>query len=544
MTQPLAGWMQEAASTGGNLSTQIQALAGANGVDLSNPLISQNLHDVLATAKAEGIDALNLGQEQLSRVKTLFESFNQVYNSHSMQGAANAVAQSIGAARQFVTSNHELSGALGATQGLVTAFANASKNGSTNPIDLVAGLSGPIMAAAVAAGAASMGVGAAVVAVIAIADELLDAAGVFGAPKPGFTVGGPAAPPWEYTGSSQTPTMTINGTVVYDDHNVQVISPTDRQDWRHFPEPNNKDDSFWFSLYGPKTNFTQWRGAAWIVNPNLGDAGSDNNNMFLKMWRDMAEKMTGAPDSFTHTPMSSLFPEWWAANLSMMPGVRSFQGATLDAEKLNALQNFTHAFFQAWKANKEWWLNGRQGGADLDVLAHLITLWNRSHDPGEGLDVQPEYPSQGEFLGPSRLYWVTLINSLRTGGKTSVLGPDGSSVHLHTGPEKHMPSKIAQALQARGAARRAAAARQINLPHLNPQIVALPLGPLAQAMGPQKMPTRIHLLEAAIERTVHRYERYLPAAVGLVAVPFVGPIGLIGVAATGGWLLKDKLKKK
>lgn len=414
----------------------IMSKAQAMGIPITGDVTSA-IASIQAEAAKEGLDPTSL--EVVTRAGTLFDEFHSIATNPSWTGAAT---EALKAARSFVSRNHEMTGAIDVATGLVGAFANAA-SGKETPADMVATFAGPLIAAAVAAGAVSAGVGAAIVGVVAIVAEILDAAGIFGHTNPGIHI----CDGFDYTGGGN-PTLVIGCTAIFEQG---PISPGSKN-WRSFPNPNNSADAWWFTPNkNPKGTYADWGGARWIPNPSfmVGDDG-----MWAKMFTQLGQQLGLTFDQF-RTPMAQMFSDYFlvtrplvlagdsvgglfgagqAAGMALATAAAKATNSLMSDEQRTAVHGFNAAFVQGWKANKEFWINGRKGNTDAAVLASVALLWNRAHEPGQGV----EYVPAGNAVGVP--YWQTQITPIvnqppqSSGPFDQVLSADGTRLHINTGP--------------------------------------------------------------------------------------------------------------
>jgi hypothetical protein len=111
---------------------------------------------------------------------------------------------------------------------------------------------------------------------------------------------------------------------------------------------------------------------------------------------------------------------------------------------MQAFTQFNAAFFNAWRANKEFELNGLKSQPDWHVLKTLVKAWNRAHEPGVGYDFvhQDVHYSNGSSgcSSPYVPYACSLVTQVvnQTAGDDAdaALIISGRNVHIHTGPKK------------------------------------------------------------------------------------------------------------
>lgn len=376
------------------ISAPTAALATSLGIDPTDPSIAGALNDIAAQATAEGEgSALEIGQRQA----TLLHSFSDIYSR-----GTTAAQDALTAAKAYVGQNHTIAGAIDTASGLVSAVDAASHGAS--PAALVTDFTGPLMGTLVLSGALTAGAGAAITGIVAAAGALLDALHVFGdPPPPGQNIcGSYVNPPPDY----------VIGCAYYDDSSGPQ-SP-DSPYWRRFPEPANVvDAATWFSIN--YQNNTLWRDAHW--GGHIGQRLIDS----------------AFPD-YTHVSMLTSTPPTTLA----VPGTSFVIPVSMLPEDLQTLYEFERAYFTAWKANKEYWLNGRKGGTDAQVLEQAVRIWNRAHLPGKGTDVYPDGP----------MYYTTQIKNVASNNAHDfrIVSKDSKGIHLNTGPlqkkVKVMPAPI------------------------------------------------------------------------------------------------------
>ncbi len=372
-------------------------LGATLGVPTNDPSIAAALSSVAAQAQAEGGDAL----EVAARQATLLQSYSDIFK----QG--NVDAQSaLKAAEAYVGQNHTIAGAIDTASGLVGAV-EASQRSGTTPVDIVSNFSGPLMGGIVLSGELTAGAGAAITAGIAVAAALLDKLGLF-APPSGQNIDGQYFDP--------PPDFVIGSMGVYvDDKHAPSIAPGSAL-WRRFPEPSNPSDAGWFAPAPSSTGvliISEWRGAKW-----MGPLWSAGKRMVDVAFSDYAAASTLAPVSTTPKVLGLALP------------------ALTLPEQLQAVGEFSRAYFTAWKANKEYWLNGRKGGTDAQVLEHAVRVWNRAHEAGKGIDLR-------QAASP---YFASQIGGLVSSPSGSdVMSRDKLGIHLNTGPlkKKTTPTKKA-----------------------------------------------------------------------------------------------------
>jgi len=468
--------------------------AAALGIPVTDPSVSGAIQSVQQAAISEGLDPNSL--ETITRVSTLFNSYKQLYGQMTT-GTANAAQTALSAARSFVTQNHELTGAINTAQGLVSAFSDAA-SGKATPQDVAANFAGPAIAAMVAGNVLAPGLGAAIVGGVAIVSQLMDQLGLFGH-APGFQVCD------NFSVTTPTPPNFVIGCVAVFDSSGPITPKS--VNWRSFPEPKNSADAWWFAAVNNSSpGYVDWRNARWIYDRT---ALSSDTKMLTNLGTQayIGGKFLIANQAVTATPILSAFPEYVLV-MQYAPTM------AMTSEQSSAVKNFNSAFVQAWKANKEFWLNGRSGADDPTVLTHAAEIWNRAHLPGAGIDIAAGAPG---------LYWSSLIPQVVNSAATDVLSMDGTKLHLNTGavrtvkPVAAAPAKPAITIHLGSAPAAAPAVAAPSATAAAPVVYVAPPAPPEPAW-----------LQVA---------PWVPALVGIAAFSTVGLLGpIVGVIGTATWL--------
>lgn len=296
---------------------------------LADPDFAQAWGQVQNQLTAEGSTAIGV----INNAKSTFLS------AYTQLGTAASYLQSgqlAEAAKQFTMAGQTVAGAVN----MVTGLVNAQKGGITPQAGLAITQTfiGTMIGVGVAAGSVSAGVGAAIVAAITGLIALLQAAGLFNdQPLSGQQICGTVFNP--------PPSFAVGCIAVYPNDPNNPANDPGAIAWRKFPDPNNAADAAWFSL-DQGVEIGQWQGARWNNPPvALGSAvGVRPIDSAFDVYRQFECEIARRPDD-----------------------------------------EFLAAFFSAWKANKEYALNGLKAQPDWQVLLHLIRVWNFAHQGPVGI---------------------------------------------------------------------------------------------------------------------------------------------------------------
>jgi hypothetical protein len=329
------------------------------------------------------------------------------------------------AAASFTMVGNTIAGAVNTVEGLVSAVSSGSVPQAMNA---VIGLVTSVVPAAAAAGAVSLGVGAAIVIGAALVEGLIS--NMFGSqPTPEGSVGN-----CPYYGSGGAPTILVNYAWSW---GKPVPTGPSNALWRRFPDPSNSSDAGWFVSYnrngqldlGGDTKTWWWAAGQQNV--------SDEWYACLTMPQDSGKRPI---DQLCYENGNSVYHhlECEAAIAKAVPQ---------DGSPAAALAKFQQAFFAAWKANREWGLNGLPQRPDVAVLQQTLVLWNNAHGSSQTVTIKP---SQDAPLGavapcPSPQLWSLLHQSL-TPYAAILLGQSGGdmaggvlvngNIVLNAGPSK------------------------------------------------------------------------------------------------------------
>jgi hypothetical protein len=191
-----------------------------------------------------------------------------------------------------------------------------------------------------------------------------------------------------YTSCNPTPSWAVGCVCVWQSGS-QTIAPGSAA-WRSFPDPNDPADAAWYVPNGRGVG--DWKGATFG-----GDA---------------------SPYARGTRPIDIAFPE--LAQIER------------DAQSGGDLGPFLQAFMAAWKANREYSLNGLNPQPDSTVLIHTARIWNKSHSDSSGVDI-PYDPNANNIYSPNP-YVQSLVQDAVRANPPDVL--NGFAVHVNTGPGK------------------------------------------------------------------------------------------------------------
>lgn len=384
----------------------------------SNPDFQNGWNTVQSQLQSEGVTAASPGAaaDLLQAAQLNYqESFTGIISNNIDAAAAGTVGNM---AAQFTIAGHTVAGAVNTIQGLV----QTAQTGT--PLEIVTAFTGTLLPIAAGLGIATAGVGAAIVAAATLVFDLLDS--VVGTHKPPT---GQQIEPGCYTGADPAagiapPAFTIDYVMFLADvpqgaHSggTAILSPGTSQ-WRRFPSPNANPEWFQVPTYGP------W-GNSFVSRMYGGE-------FVACLW----DKSRGGIDpTISWRPIDLAFGvyrylECEQSALSSDPNVAQFQ----------------QAFFSAWKANKEYALNGLAPQSDAQVFLHTLRLWNASHDgsttvvlPNAGFSPSDDRSSplfQGACPGSSAPYFSYLVEEALPAAESGLVSPDGSTLVLNSGASK------------------------------------------------------------------------------------------------------------
>jgi hypothetical protein len=241
-------------------------------------------------------------------------------------------------AAQFIQASQTALGAVQSVSGIVNAVTHAS-----NPQAALAAantITGTLVAAAVALGAVSAGVGALIVAGVGLALEALS--DIFGSPPP-FNVCG--------TGLDTKPSIVVG--CAFSMTAVQVAPNATA--WRTFPDTSAPSDAGW---YDPPANVTS------SIALELG-----NNSPIITWHGDVWYGGTYNAADDGDRLIDRAFPNYHAAVELQLPA----------STNTSTFADFQRFYIGAWTANQAFALNGLQPQSDFQLLLHVVAVWNRAH---------------------------------------------------------------------------------------------------------------------------------------------------------------------
>lgn len=343
-------------------------------------------------------------------------------NGDPLVGAAQAASQVVATGSTILGAVHTISG-----------LVDAAEHGT--PTQIVQAFSGAMLAAegiAVATGAVTAGVGAAICAGIALATDVID--DLISSPPVVDTIGtcsitDPAAvPPW------------VIGVVypVMNPHIQPVTGGPSSSMWRKFPVAANVPDAWWFTFVGiiDATTGQQTAGTVPWITPGGWQSGGSYDQ-----WASCGGNGIRPIDA-AYAQYHQLECDIIAANQTLaLPAPGPGEAAT-------AYANFTQAYYAAWAANQEFALNGlgKSVQSDPTVLIHVANHWNNAHAPGVGLEIDaPPNSSSSQAIAwnttcsstlPANAYIHLLVGDLRSqsGSDSDSILTGGQTLHLNTGP--------------------------------------------------------------------------------------------------------------
>ena len=348
-----------------------------SGMQAGGDQFTSAWNDIQTQLSSEGA-----GTDAINDAKASFaDSYNQF--SQSVAGsAASDIGSAIDGAKQYVLAGKTIAGAISNVQNLVRDIQDGAP-----PIATANAFIGTLVGIAVAAGAVSAGVGAAIVTAVALVAEVLSNFFNLGS-SPGYNICGSTY--------SNQPNWVVGCVAAYGN----VINTSNDSDWRRFPNPTNGADAVWFCAGS---------GQAGSSNPGMEGCGSyfnwpSNNSV---NWAP-----AGFPD--VYRAIDRAFPmyhhlECEHIQAQAITSVQIPQGAQQVSEQVGPLQitvtpetqafaNFQKSFFTAWQANQEYILNGLKPQPDWQVLLHAARIWNAAHEKGNGYSLQAQGGSSSAYI--------------------------------------------------------------------------------------------------------------------------------------------------
>jgi hypothetical protein len=297
------------------------------------------------------------GNPDIYDAATDFQSAYQQIGFATAQVDPGTIASS---AAQYVLMGRTAIGALAGVGGLLGAAASGTLTPQAAQ-QFTGMLVSGATSIAVGSGIVTAGVGAAIVAGIALLESVIDQfipnvvaqVGNCGLPsKPQIVVG----TMWSYDAPSNP---------------AGPSSPY----WRKFPNPQSSDDAQWFSQPSPEHIY--WSSGQQQFNWYICNTATGTDPLpqrFIDyawpIYRQLeCEASAGAA----------------AANLQI-PSTPTPGGPYTQAQI--AFAQFQASFFAAWKANQEYALNGLTVQLDYQVLLQTLRFWNNSHSNAQTMQLQ------------------------------------------------------------------------------------------------------------------------------------------------------------
>jgi hypothetical protein len=348
--------------------------------------------------------------QQIDNAASRFVQTYQQLNATSIIGDGS---DPVSAAAGFVSVGSTIAGAAGVVGSLVSA---ASSGSVPKALNSIMGLVVAAAPAAAAAGAVSFGVGAAIVAGAAIVEGVLSQ--LFGSPpQPEGSVGNCA-----YYGNSGPPTITDNYVWSWPAGGIVSGGPGNGA-WRRFPDPAVPTNSGWFAPYtmpGQVSEVGATQTWMWSGSPQ------GHVDQWYACFTIPTDDGKRPIDQACYEQGSSVYHHL-ECEISLANGAGS------------ALAAFQIAFFAAWKANREYGLNGLVQRPDWEVLQQTLILWNNAHSSSQKITIQPsnEAPLGATVGCPSSItpYVSILLGQSAAKMSGSFLLPNGGA-SLNIGPIK------------------------------------------------------------------------------------------------------------
>ena len=358
-------------------------------------------------------------------------------------------------ARDYVLLGKTIAGAVSTIEGLIQDM----NNGTVTPA-VVGSFIGTMVGLGIAFGVVSAGVGAAIVGAVGAIVALFQQFGLF---QPGPSGGG----------NQQICTAGADGSDVYIGQNGPVYSSGSLQiddsryrlgytirclaayvvdpqhcriepssyAWRHFPNPGNPNDSAWFKFGAAGGgNGSGQPDGVW----QFGWGGTGNNVVIYSMgWSKPNDSNAFA--NLNIRPIDAAFTYWRYLECRMDQVQRGESQLGLSGNDQAMMLDFERAFFQAWKANEEYALNGLQPQDPGQVLINLVRLWNMAHNGPSITISQVDCPAfQGGCPDPlTPLYMNYVASAMSYLQNTDQALTDGNgNLVVNFGTRKNVPARI------------------------------------------------------------------------------------------------------
>jgi hypothetical protein len=283
-----------------------------------------------------------------------FDSLSPTLNS------IGSPQQLLSSCTQYALLGTTIGGAVDMVGGLIAAEQTGT---AAQAPQLVESFTGTMIGLAVASGAATAGVGAAIVGAVTVLMTIMQSAGLFSTGPTGTSIPGCATNSKGQTVTYSSPPDWSLGPPVCAGFNGSRNAPGTFS-WRNFPNPGDPVDQYWFIVPGGS-------------NTGSPDGQSIAGNTIL--WKGL--RVTGPILASNGGPalMDLVFPNFSSIGVVFIQNPFGAGENTAFSQLPNQVQDFHRSFFAAWKLNQEYILNGLTPQPDWAVLYHTINLWNRAH---------------------------------------------------------------------------------------------------------------------------------------------------------------------
>lgn len=359
------------------------------------------------------LDAEGANTTVVSAAKSAFSSSFDSLAPHldSIGGSQ----QLLNACTQYTLKGTTIGGAVDMVGGLISA----AQSGTPAP-QLLESFTGTMITVAIASGALTAGIGAAIVGAVTGLVTLLQAAGLFGG-SPGVSI--PGCPAGETYKTA--PDWAIGCTAAYGGKNTPGSFG-----WRHFPNPGNPTDAGWFTPPGTDQDsgsaIQGWRGLTIASGPGLAAivSGGGGSPLVDAVFPNFAAIDVEHPLPINLQGQASVTAVLAAAQFQMFAAINP------------VVADFHRAFLAAWKLNQEYALNGLTPQPDWNVLYHALNLWNTAHSNATTYSLRdngatPLWEANNLIADPNTLSSVI-------GQSDPIWDPTsgGHAVIINTGPRK------------------------------------------------------------------------------------------------------------
>jgi hypothetical protein len=324
------------------------------------------------------------------------------------------------AAKKFVLIGQTVLGQVGVIQNLLAQA--QGKLTTEQEVQLGQAFVGTMIGMAAALAPETAGIGAVIVAAIAIAMVLLKNAGMFGkseTPANGWLPNDVGQPPQPM---EQKPDYTIGGLGAW----AANIAPA-AANWRQFPKygtPANPiaENAAWFLFPTSLANFKagpgKWKDGFFGIRKPGADQTCDNPQGFFNI----------RPIDFAFPDFRTFVdPNNWGDDPKLIMDHLGIPHGTPTGD------DFGNVFISAWRANAEYDLNGLRSQSRSDLLIHMLRVWNHVHA------ISMVGPGQRHTLNASAALVVEAKNILSI--NDSLYAPNGS-LFINLGPRATPPVTV------------------------------------------------------------------------------------------------------